>query len=129
LKDIKLKCCPKCSKWFTLRDIEESPEIEIIGMMLEPEEPSFNCYYFNHVCENCGTTFLIHVEHLEPLINEEIPEPIATGNEDCEGQCTDLENREECSNHCRYAPYRRLLKRLMDLQKSRSANRQPVPRS
>lgn len=51
--------CPFCHVAFTLEDLMSGPDIVPIGMMLNDDEAAWNFYYFNHMAENCGTTFTV----------------------------------------------------------------------
>jgi len=91
-----------------LGDIEFQP----IGIQLDCE--AFDTFfYFNHVMPCCGTTFVIPAAWFDDYLEEEQPPELIAGSEECEGRCLDRDDCEECRQHCRNAPYRRLLKKLV----------------
>ena len=119
----EIKTCPGCGARFTLPQILEHQEIEPVGMQFIDPELKENMYYFNHICANCGSTFLISVIEFLPFIKETIPEAVMTGTDVCGGHCTRLKDLEECQAPCMYAPFRRFLLSL----KREAATSQPQP--
>ncbi|MBD3403481.1 hypothetical protein GF420_11340 [candidate division GN15 bacterium] len=85
---------------------------------MDDEFPDLNSYYFTHTAAGCGTTFGIEVEKFEKFITEPIPSEIKAGGAGCHGHCTSINDLEECHNECRYAPYRRLLLRMLEKLKT-----------
>lgn len=94
-------------------DLMTSPNIQPIGMMLNDNEAEWNSYYFNHITPRCGTTFTVRVNAFAPLLAENVPTELRSGECDCEGRCTSLTDLEECHAECHWAPYRRLLPALV----------------
>jgi len=113
----KFKECPNCGHWFTALEIMESPTVEPIGMRFDEEDPTFNLYFFNHVCEGCNTTFVIEVDKFLPFIMEPVAEKALTGTDVCEGHCTNLADLRECTTNCHYAPFRRFLLSMIEIRK------------
>lgn len=109
MRQHEIKTCPGCGANFALSQIIEGQDVEPVGMQFVDPELKWNMYYFNHVCTNCGSTFLISVMEFLPFIKEPIPESVMTGTEDCGGHCARLKDLEECQAPCMYAPFRRFL--------------------
>ncbi len=114
-----VKTCPKCGAEFTLDDFLNDPDIEPIGMQFFGAAERDNYFFFAHVCAECGTTFLLPVAELMPLVNEPVPTLSRTGQHDCGGHCLRIEDLSHCSAPCRYAPFRRLLLRLREQHAAR----------
>lgn len=109
----EITTCPFCNVSFALEDLMTSPEIVPIGMLLQDDEAEWNFYYFNHVAENCGTTFTVSVDIFAPLLTERVPPAIRARSCECEGRCTSLTDLAECQAECHWAPYRRFLQILL----------------
>ncbi len=105
--------CTCCGYEFELAAVMTDPVIVPIGMQFEDPDHRYNYFYFNHVCEGCGSTLLIPVLDLLPLIDEPVPDEILTGGETCGGHCTRLSDHAPCEAACRYAPFRRFLLRML----------------
>ena len=114
MDDNKIKQCSKCKTWFTLEDLLTNQEIIPIGISLDDEDPAFNLFYFNHDQPDCMTTLTVNVELFRSKINELIPKENKAGKEGCEHHCTDLDDMKDCSNNCKWAPYRRFIFELME---------------
>ncbi len=110
----KFKRCPSCLTWFSADEVMESPWIVPIGMVLESENLNMNLFYFNHSTSSCGTTFAIPVTAFQPFITHEITLEILAGSGLCELHCFTVEDRNACSQKCFYAPYRELLRKMME---------------
>ncbi len=121
MSDQKIKQCPYCRIWFTLRDFFEDPEIKPLGMTFEEGDLSCNLYFFNHTFDGCGTTFTLKVEVLEKLLRDTDPKEILAGSENCEVHCSNLNDLEECHQECKYAPYRRLLNEMIRIRSKQPA--------
>ncbi len=107
------KTCSGCGREFSLDDILNSGEIEPAGMQFIDEDFKWNVYYFNHMCDNCGSTFLIPVRDFLSVIPETIPETVLTGEDRCEQHCLRMSDLQECQQECYYAPFRRFLLSLI----------------
>lgn len=105
--------CPFCGETFTVEDLITSSDIQPIGMVLNDDEATWNSYYFNHVTPQCGTTFTVRVGTFAPLLSEQVPAEIRTGECNCEGRCTSLTDLAECQVECHWAAYRRFLPNLV----------------
>ncbi|MCP4568572.1 MAG: hypothetical protein GY841_13425 [FCB group bacterium] len=110
----KLKQCPKCTVWFGIDDICSNPDIKPLGMTFEKGNINRNLFFFNHTSNDCGTTFTLKVDVLAELIKNPTSSEILAGGDTCEGHCSDINDTTECSQTCKYAPYRRLLRELID---------------
>ncbi len=110
----KLKQCPKCAVWFTAKDFRENPEIKPLGMTFEEGDINHNLFYFNHACEDCGTTFTLKVNMLAELIESPKSQEILAGSDKCESHCLDINDTNECGQECKYAPFRKLLNQMMN---------------
>jgi hypothetical protein len=105
----KTVSCPSCHENFDLAHLAENREVEPIGMQFEDTDQHYNYYHFNHVCDRCGTTFLLPVLEFLPLIQEPVPNLVLAGTEDCERHCYDIKDLRTCDQPCMYAPFRRHL--------------------
>ena len=118
MSDRSFKLCPNCQQWLSKKDIMEKPSVIPLGMTFKDNKASVNLYLFNHNEPKCGTTFIIPVEQLHELLDESAPEQNLAGTEQCEGRCTDLSDHEPCSAECKFAPYRKLLGRMIEARKA-----------
>jgi hypothetical protein len=114
------RTCPCCGAVFTLTDLLESPEIEPLGMQFMDDALSVNELYFTHHAPRCGTTFVVPVLAFAALITEPIPTVNLCGTEVCSRKCATLIDVSACDVPCRYAPFRRLLNRMLHLRSSQS---------
>jgi hypothetical protein len=108
-----VKLCPRCKTWFTVADLVEDSRVRLIGMNLDHLDPNLNFYYFNHETPSCGTTFAVRVEVFQEMVDEPIPEEVQRGDDVCELHCLDILSSDDCTQLCRWAPYRRLFRRLV----------------
>jgi len=102
-----------CGHWFSINDIMEDPQVRPLGMKVNDEDFSINLFFFNHECENCGSTFTIPARDLMPLIDGDVPESVLTGSTKCEGHCLKLTDLDVCDQECAYAPFRKLLRDML----------------
>lgn len=109
-----MKTCTGCGYEFGLERIAREAQLEPVGMQFDDPDHKYNFYYFNHTCSNCGSTILIPVMEFLPYVNEPVPDLVRTGMEDCGRHCLRIDDLDECSAPCRYAPFRRLLLRIRD---------------
>ncbi|MFH1687750.1 MAG: hypothetical protein ABIE70_09545 [bacterium] len=109
----KIKC-PSCDQKFKPWEMIGNPSLEPLGMRIDEEDPKFNFYLFRHNRPECGTSLAVMVELFRDWLDEPVPVDIITGSEPCELRCIDLDNHGECSQNCTWAPYRRLLTKLLD---------------
>ena len=114
--DEPIKLCPQCKTWFTVADLLQDSRIKLIGMNLDHLDPDLNFYYFNHETPTCGTTFAVPVEAFREMVKEPIPSVVKRGDDACEQHCLNLLSSEECSQNCRWAPYRRLFRRIVAIK-------------
>jgi len=122
VEHVVVKRCPKCQAEFSLADFENDPDIEPVGMQFFGGPQRDNYFFFTHTCAHCGTTFIMPVTDLVPLVHEPIPDQTRTGEHDCGGHCMRVEDLSHCTAPCRYAPFRRLLLRLRE---EHAAKRKP----
>ncbi len=116
--------CPCCKEWFSLERLATDPVLRLIGMSFDGNGFEVAFYFFQHENSQCGSSFLVAVDAFKSLIDEPIPEHKATLSEGCEGRCTSIEDLQTCKNECYFAPFRRLLLKMME------AKKQPIrPRS
>lgn len=113
---IRFKQCPCCSLWLSAKEIIESPHIEVNGIAFDEEDGDLNLFFFTHRDGSCNTTFTVPVIDFEPFITDPISLVIATGSDECGGHCTDLSDLRLCGATCRYAPYRRFLRHLINVK-------------
>ena len=104
-----LKQCPVCKQWLTLHDLLYDRTISPQGIQIDPRDPS-QCYFqFNHLKQDCLSTFLIQSRELREaceLLEEGHPpgECIV-----CPGFCTEIHELAACTNPCTMRPYRQFL--------------------
>ncbi len=111
-----VKLCPRCKTCFTLADLVEDSRVKLIGMNLDHADANLNFYYFNHETPGCGTTFAVQVEAFRKLVTEPIPRQVLRGDEACDDHCMNLLSSYDCGQDCRWAPYRRLFRRLVAIK-------------
>jgi len=118
-----VKQCPGCGACLTLQQIRDCDDIRPLGMQVIGPGLKGGVAYFNHTRPGCGTTFVVPVIELIPLITEPIPDAILTGTESCERHCLTLADLGECGQPCLYAPFRRLIISMVEQSAGRP---QPV---
>jgi hypothetical protein len=74
-------------------------------------------YFFQHESPTCGSSFLVPVEAFASLIDEPLPTRKATLGDGCEGRCTNVKDLQTCKNECFFAPFRRLLLKMIEAKK------------
>ncbi len=114
-----VKICPKCKTKFTLDQLFYDPDIIPIGICFEESMPGLNCYFFNHEIDSCKTTFTVMVEAFSKFIQEDIPEAELIETSKCEGRCLRIDDQDDCSQNCHFAPYRSLLTKMREAKESR----------
>jgi hypothetical protein len=112
LNDVTFKICPNCGTKFSMHDLIYNPEIKPIGITIGQTNIQ-SMFVFNHIKNNCNTTFAIQANTFTSLINEIIPPTIRFGLPECEGHCINLNDQIECQQNCKWAPYRRFFLSLM----------------
>ncbi len=115
-----LKTCPLCGVSFSIDDLLHDRRIAPLGMRVEDDDSRLNFMFFTHDIPECGTTFVVPVEAFREVLPEQAPPEIRTGSEFCEGRCRDLADRGLCRQDCRWAPYRRLLSRMINERRAPS---------
>ena len=110
-----IKKCPKCGHDFTVEDILHNPDIIPVGMLYNDSQKTA-CYLFQHEIDYCHSSFAVDIELLRTEIREPIPAETETLSECCEGHCIKINDLAECRQECYYAPFRRLLLRMMELK-------------
>jgi|GEM_PF-852014 len=110
------KQCPLCQDWFSDQDIFSGPSIKPIGMLLDPAFLDISMYFFNHASDGCWTTFTINVEKFTHFLEEPIIRESNTLSASCEGHCFNLSDTGECSQTCKWAPFRRLLRAMLEIR-------------
>lgn len=118
-----IKTCPGCGRKFTLEELMSDPTVRPEGLTFEDEDPAHNMFFFTHVVDECGTTFVVQVETFLGIIEEPIPDQIITGSEVCENHCTHIDDWVVCSQHCYHAPFRRFLLSMLKRKGIMAGNR------
>jgi len=103
-----------CGSPFRLTDFLDHPEIHPRGMSFVGDDLTDNRYFFNHVGLECDTLFSVPVSAFLPLVNEPIQSDVLAGSAQCEHHCVEIDDLSECTQECAYAPFRRLLLRMLD---------------
>ena len=109
----QIKACPLCSETFSIDQLMENPHFVPIGMRLDDSEPSLNLFFFDHAIESCNTTFVIPILWFRSLLREPAPLANLAGSCSCAQYCSSIEDFSTCNKECGWAPYRRLLKEMM----------------
>jgi hypothetical protein len=105
-----------CGTEFTLQDFLASEQLIPIGISFENDDLGSNALFFKHDTAECGTSLAIRVDLLAPLIEETIPSEILFGKDGCEHHCVTMADYADCGQVCHFAPYRRLLVRMLDIR-------------
>jgi hypothetical protein len=107
----KCNCCQAC---LTAKQLVEDLEVRPIGTaFLEDEGPGTHYYFFQHETPDCGTSFVVDVEHFKQFITEPIPEEVMTLEPGCGGHCANIHDLSDCGNECHFAPFRRFLLKML----------------
>jgi len=121
-----VKTCTLCQALLTAREIVDNPAIRPIGTAFLEEENSDTHYYiFQHEIPGCGTSFAVDVEYFKQFIVEPIPEKKMTLGAGCEGHCASINDLNECTQECYFAPFRRFLLKMIE-HKNRAAKKAKV---
>jgi len=85
--------------------------------MLFDESDNKAIYLFQHEIPECQSSFAVYVEDLRDLIDESISNEVLYHTDCCEEHCVTIQDLSECSQECHYAPYRRLLMKMIENRK------------
>ena len=113
MKRTVVKQCPSCKASFTLDQLAHDPELKLIGMSFAEDSIECAYYFFQHEVPNCGSSFLVRVDEFRALVHEGIPNERMTFRDCCEEHCVSIKDLSDCRNECYFAPFRRLLIRMM----------------
>lgn len=117
-----IKQCPYCKMSLTLEQLAQDPDINIIGMSFAEDSLEWVYYFFQHEVPNCGSSFLVRVDEFTSLIQEPIPTEKMTLRDCCEEHCVSVNDLSTCKAECYFAPFRRLLiKMIADKERIRAA--------
>jgi hypothetical protein len=109
-----VKKCNCCQMSMTARQIVADPAIMPIGIaFIEAADQVTHYYYFQHETPDCGSSFMVDVEHFRQLIDEMIPEKVLTSGPHCEGHCVNVGDLSDCGQECFFAPFRRFLLKMI----------------
>ena len=114
LLKIIVKKCPCCGQQFSFNDLLKQPYIEPKGITFYDNKPEMNMFFFNHVCENCNTTFAIPAKDFTGFLTEDVPDKVLAGLPECEKRCLDINDKNEFTQNCQWAPFRRFIIQLID---------------
>lgn len=114
MKSATVKQCPYCKAPFTLDALANNPDIKLIGMSFAEDSIEWAYYFFQHEVPNCGSSFLVRVDEFRSLVHEGIPTERMTFRDCCEEHCVSISDLGNCRNECYFAPFRRLLIRMME---------------
>ena len=107
----KCNCCQEC---LTARQLVDDPAIRPIGTAFyEDEGTGIHYYFFQHEIPDCGTSFVVDVEHFKQFIVEPIPEEVLRLGPGCEGHCVNINDLSNCGQECHFAPFRRFLLKML----------------
>ncbi len=122
-----VKQCACCRTIFTAMGLVNDPAVRPIGTAFLDEKGTHTHYYFfQHETPQCGTSFVVDVEHFRQFITEPIPEQVLRLGPKCEGRCVRVDDLNECRQECHFAPFRRFLLRMI-AQKLARIQRAPAP--
>jgi hypothetical protein len=113
MNDRGLIRCSCCGAEFSVDDLLHDRRLWPIGLQLDADDVGANYFYFNHLDPDCGTTFTVPADALASLLPEAPPSAIRTRTCDCEGHCVTVTDHAICHAECHWAPYRRLLLRMV----------------
>ena len=116
-----IRTCPLCDVPVLLNDLVYNPDFRAIGMEFGDGTLEWVHYYFQHAVPECETTFAVGVEYFTHLIDELIPGQCLIGTADCGLHCTSVTDLSACSAECQFAPYRRLLLRIIEIKRNSKA--------
>lgn len=111
--------CPLCKAEFTLDELCTSAEVKPIGLLLDPEDPAYSLFFFNHLPTSCLTSFTLPIAAFAPLIREPIPSACLAFSPACEKRCDNVQDHQPCAQECRNAPYRRFLTEVLVARRGR----------
>lgn len=113
----KCNCCQTC---LTARQLVDDLAVRPIGTaFLSAEGSGIHYYFFQHETPNCGTSFVVDVEHFKQFISEPIPEKVLTLGPSCEGHCVNIHDLSSCGQECHFAPFRRFLLKMIAEKKTK----------
>lgn len=114
----KCNCCQTC---LTAKQLVDDLAVKPIGTaFLKAQGPGTHYYFFQHETPDCGTSFVVDVEHFKQFITEPIPEKVLELEPSCEGHCVNIHDLSDCRQECHFAPFRRFLLKMLAEKKSRT---------
>jgi hypothetical protein len=121
MTDEIVKKCTYCQMSMTARQIVDEPTVRPIGTaFFEDGGPGTHYYFFQHETPDCGTSFVVDVEHFKQFIAEPIPEKVLTLGPTCEGNCASILDLDGCGQECHFAPFRRFLFKMLAAKNAKS---------
>ena len=124
----RYKVCGNCQAgWNTREAFINDPEVELVGLQADVENPECGFYLFNHNRKACGSTLAERVGVFADLHDGTPHAQSRYGLDDCEGRCARVEDLEICHAHCRNAFAREVAQALLEihaaaLRKNRGAD-------
>jgi hypothetical protein len=90
----KCNCCQTC---LTAKQLVDDLAVKPIGTaFLKAHGPGTHYYFFQHETPDCGTSFVVDVEHFKQFITEPIPEKVLELEPSCEGHCVNIHDLSDC---------------------------------
>jgi hypothetical protein len=113
----KCNCCQTC---LTAKQLVDDLAVKPIGTaFLEDDGLGTHYYFFQHETPDCGTSFVVDVEHFKQFISEPIPEKVLRLGPGCEGHCVNIQDLSDCQQECHFAPFRRFLLKMLATKKAK----------
>ncbi len=125
MSEEKIKSCPYCKASLTIDDLISNPDLRLIGMSFADDSIEWAYYFYQHEVPNCGTSFVVRVDKFTAYITEQIPTEKLALRECCKEHCVSINDLSECENECYFAPFRRLLIRMMAAKSQTATTRTP----
>jgi len=115
-----VKKCTCCQTRWTAKQLVDDPAVWPVGTtFLDDGGLGTHYYYFRHETTDCGTSFMVDVEHFKQFITEPIQEKVLRLGPGCEGRCVNIQDLTECQQECHFAPFRRFLLKMIAEKKTK----------
>jgi hypothetical protein len=120
MTDEIVKKCAYCQMSLTAKQLVNELSVRPIGTAFFPDEGAgIHYYFFQHETPDCGTSFVVNVEHFKQFITEPIPDKVLRLGPSCEGHCVNIHDLNDCGQECHFAPFRRFLLKMLAEKKAK----------
>jgi hypothetical protein len=115
-----VKKCNCCQAHLTAKQLVDDIAVKPIGTAFyEDGDMGTHYYFFQHETPDCGTSFVVDVEHFKQFITEPIPDNVLRLGPSCEGHCVNIDDLSDCGQECHFAPFRRFLLKMLATKKAK----------